>query len=84
MKITAQELSEVGEEEEEEEEEKEAEREKSPIREMITRSKLVEQLRDYQLRSQHKYPALTAFSPKPNITSWYFSLLCPYYFHRTN
>ncbi|KAL5557274.1 hypothetical protein UlMin_039510 [Ulmus minor] len=36
---------------------------------MITRSKLVEQLRDSQIRSQHKYPALIVFSPKPNITS---------------
>ncbi|PSS30822.1 Undecaprenyl-diphosphatase [Actinidia chinensis var. chinensis] len=37
---------------------------------MITRSKLVEQLRDYQIRSQHKCPALTVFSPKPHINSW--------------
>ncbi|KAJ9147089.1 hypothetical protein P3X46_029291 [Hevea brasiliensis] len=37
---------------------------------MITRSKLVEQLRDYQIRSQHKYSALTVFSPKPHISSW--------------
>ncbi|CAK9152419.1 unnamed protein product [Ilex paraguariensis] len=37
---------------------------------MITRSKLVEQLRDYQIRSQHKCPALTIFSPKPVITTW--------------
>ncbi|OAY60728.1 hypothetical protein MANES_01G134700v8 [Manihot esculenta] len=37
---------------------------------MITRSKLVEQLRDYQIRSQHKCSALTVFSPKPHITSW--------------
>ncbi|KAA8547358.1 hypothetical protein F0562_003778 [Nyssa sinensis] len=37
---------------------------------MITRSKLVEQLRDYQIRSQHKCPALTVFSPKPNIATW--------------
>ncbi|GMN29474.1 hypothetical protein TIFTF001_002453 [Ficus carica] len=36
---------------------------------MITRSKLVEQLREYQIRYQHKYRALTVFSPKPNITS---------------
>ncbi|KAF7809735.1 Complement factor I light chain like [Senna tora] len=36
---------------------------------MITRSKLVEQLRDYQIRSQHKYSALTIFSPKPYITT---------------
>ncbi|CAL0331861.1 unnamed protein product [Lupinus luteus] len=34
---------------------------------MITRSKLVEQLRDYQIRSQHKYTALTLFSPKPHL-----------------
>ncbi|KAI3851330.1 hypothetical protein MKX03_023086 [Papaver bracteatum] len=34
---------------------------------MITRSKLVEQLRDYQLRSQHKWAKLTFFSPKPQI-----------------
>ncbi|GMY11539.1 NADH-ubiquinone oxidoreductase chain [Fagus crenata] len=37
---------------------------------MITRSKLVEQLRDYQIRSQHKCHALTIFSPKPHIFSW--------------
>ncbi|KAI4327586.1 hypothetical protein L6164_020026 [Bauhinia variegata] len=37
---------------------------------MITRSKLVEQLRDYQIRSQHKYSALTVFSPKPHINTW--------------
>lgn len=37
---------------------------------MITRSKLVEQLRDYQIRSQHKCPGLIFFSPKPHITSW--------------
>ncbi|KAI5684205.1 hypothetical protein M9H77_05433 [Catharanthus roseus] len=37
---------------------------------MITRSKLVEQLRDYQIRSQHKCPALTVFSPKPFLTTW--------------
>ncbi|KAA8531867.1 hypothetical protein F0562_006416 [Nyssa sinensis] len=37
---------------------------------MITRSKLVEQLRDYQIRSQHKCPALTIFSLKPQITTW--------------
>ncbi|GAV68776.1 hypothetical protein CFOL_v3_12279 [Cephalotus follicularis] len=37
---------------------------------MITRSKLVEQLRDYQIRSQHKCPALTLFSPKPHINTW--------------
>ncbi|KAK3011623.1 hypothetical protein RJ639_011125 [Escallonia herrerae] len=37
---------------------------------MITRSKLVEQLRDYQIRSEHKYTALTIFSPKPNIATW--------------
>ncbi|KAK7836280.1 hypothetical protein CFP56_022776 [Quercus suber] len=44
---------------------------RSPIpREMITRSKLVEQLRDYQIRSQNKCPALTVFSPKPHIASW--------------
>ncbi|GKU94543.1 hypothetical protein SLEP1_g8022 [Rubroshorea leprosula] len=37
---------------------------------MITRSKLVEQLiRDYQIRSQRKCPALIIFSPKPRITS---------------
>lgn len=37
---------------------------------MITRSKLAEQLRDYQIRSQHKCPAaLTVFSPKPAISS---------------
>ncbi|CAA2976266.1 NADH-ubiquinone oxidoreductase chain [Olea europaea subsp. europaea] len=37
---------------------------------MITRSKLVEQLRDNQIRSQHKCLALTVFSPKPAISSW--------------
>ncbi|KDO79529.1 hypothetical protein CISIN_1g041052mg, partial [Citrus sinensis] len=37
--------------------------------EMITRSKLVEQLRDFQIRSQHKCPALTVFSPKPFLSS---------------
>ncbi|KAJ0040399.1 hypothetical protein Pint_28268 [Pistacia integerrima] len=37
---------------------------------MITRSKLVEQLRDYQIRSQHKCPALNFFSPKPLLSSW--------------
>ncbi|KAL7141767.1 hypothetical protein ABFS83_08G075700 [Erythranthe nasuta] len=37
---------------------------------MITRSKLVEQLRDYQIRSQHKCPALTVFSPKPLLSTW--------------
>ncbi|KAG2720035.1 hypothetical protein I3843_02G010900 [Carya illinoinensis] len=37
---------------------------------MITRSKLVEQLRDHQIRSQRKCPALTVFSPKPHFTSW--------------
>ncbi|KAJ4966932.1 hypothetical protein NE237_018781 [Protea cynaroides] len=36
---------------------------------MITRSKLVEQLRDYQIRSQHKWAALIFFSPKPHITN---------------
>ncbi|CAL9049070.1 unnamed protein product [Musa banksii] len=36
---------------------------------MITRSKLVEQLREYQIRSQHKWGALTAFSSKPQITT---------------
>lgn len=40
-----------------------------PIGEMITRSKLVEQLREYQIRSQHKWAALTSFSPKPHITT---------------
>ncbi|CAH9087025.1 unnamed protein product [Cuscuta europaea] len=37
---------------------------------MITQAKLVEQLRDYQIRSQHKCPALTIFSPKPFLTTW--------------
>ncbi|MFQ6636434.1 hypothetical protein Gotur_013508 [Gossypium turneri] len=37
---------------------------------MITRSKLVDQLRGYQIRSQNKCPALILFSPKPHITSW--------------
>ncbi|MED6123021.1 hypothetical protein PIB30_045431 [Stylosanthes scabra] len=31
---------------------------------MITRSKLVEQLRDYQIRSQYSYSPLIFFSPK--------------------
>ncbi|XWS33755.1 hypothetical protein CRYUN_Cryun22dG0110600 [Craigia yunnanensis] len=39
------------------------------FREMITRSKLVKQLRDYQTRSQNKCPALIFFSPTPHITS---------------
>ncbi|XXG81381.1 hypothetical protein AAC387_Pa09g2031 [Persea americana] len=34
---------------------------------MITRSKLVEQLREYQIRSEHKWAALVIFSPKPQI-----------------
>ncbi|KAF6166634.1 hypothetical protein GIB67_005496 [Kingdonia uniflora] len=34
---------------------------------MITRSKLVEQLREYQIRSQHKWAKLLFFSPKPQI-----------------
>ncbi|KAG8384001.1 hypothetical protein BUALT_Bualt04G0072500 [Buddleja alternifolia] len=38
---------------------------------MITRSKLVEQLRDYQIRSQHKCPPLSVFSPKPLLSTWY-------------
>ncbi|KZV19019.1 hypothetical protein F511_08447 [Dorcoceras hygrometricum] len=38
---------------------------------MITRSKLVEQLRDYQIRSQHKCPALTVFSPTPLLSTWF-------------
>ncbi|KAI3462492.1 hypothetical protein Pfo_019155 [Paulownia fortunei] len=37
---------------------------------MITRSKLVEQLRDYQIRSQHKCTALAVFSPKPLFSTW--------------
>ncbi|MBA0628263.1 hypothetical protein Gotri_003809 [Gossypium trilobum] len=41
---------------------------------MITRSKLVEQLRDYQIRSQNTYPALIFFSPKPHIASRYVFL----------
>lgn len=41
----------------------------APVRRMITRAKLVEQLREYQIRSQHKCPALTIFSPKPQIIS---------------
>ncbi|KAK9165553.1 hypothetical protein Scep_000744 [Stephania cephalantha] len=36
---------------------------------MITRSKLVDQLRDYQIRSHHKWAKLTIFSPKPNLTT---------------
>ncbi|KAK2981581.1 hypothetical protein RJ640_011111 [Escallonia rubra] len=42
---------------------------------MITRSKLVEQLRDYQIRSEHKYTALTIFSPKPNIATCLTSVI---------
>ncbi|GER40031.1 sphingoid long-chain base transporter RSB1 [Striga asiatica] len=45
----------------------------SPVRgnnSMITRSKLVEQLRDYQIRSQHRCPALVVFSPKPVLSTW--------------
>ncbi|KAB1998147.1 hypothetical protein ERO13_D12G065100v2 [Gossypium hirsutum] len=41
---------------------------------MITRSKLVDQLRGYQIRSQNKCPALILFSPKPHITSWHYWL----------
>nr|DAD40705.1 TPA_asm: hypothetical protein HUJ06_015028 [Nelumbo nucifera] len=39
---------------------------------MITRSKLVEQLRDYDIRSRQKRNALSIFSPKHQITtrSW--------------
>ncbi|KAM3252398.1 hypothetical protein CQW23_05056 [Capsicum baccatum] len=37
---------------------------------MITRSKLVEQLRDYQIRSQHKCPPLTFFSPNLHLSNW--------------
>nr|DAD21680.1 TPA_asm: hypothetical protein HUJ06_023143 [Nelumbo nucifera] len=40
---------------------------------MITRAKLVEQLRDYNLRSQQKRAALVIFSPKHQITTRYFS-----------
>ncbi|KAJ0981908.1 hypothetical protein J5N97_010163 [Dioscorea zingiberensis] len=36
---------------------------------MITRSKLVEQLRDYQIRSHNKWGALSYFSPKPQIST---------------
>ncbi|XP_020244432.1 uncharacterized protein LOC109822610 [Asparagus officinalis] len=36
---------------------------------MITRSKLVEQLREYQIRSQHKWPIIHKFSPKPQIVT---------------
>lgn len=46
----------------------------APIREMITRSKLVEQLREYQIRSEHKWAALVIFSPKPQIITRYFCL----------
>lgn len=38
---------------------------------MITRSKLVEQLREYQIRSHQKWPIIHSFSPKPQITSRY-------------
>ncbi|KAI0493289.1 uncharacterized protein LOC110114065 [Dendrobium catenatum] len=34
---------------------------------MITRSKLVEELRKYQIGSQSKWAALLIFSPKPQI-----------------
>ncbi|XP_020582330.1 uncharacterized protein LOC110025961 isoform X1 [Phalaenopsis equestris] len=34
---------------------------------MITRSQLVEELREYQIRSQRKWAALLIFSPKPQI-----------------
>lgn len=37
--------------------------------EMITRSNLAEQLRDYQVRSQHKWAPLTFFSSTTQITS---------------
>ncbi|KAK4759040.1 hypothetical protein SAY87_020341 [Trapa incisa] len=37
---------------------------------MITRSKLVEQLRDYQIRSQRRCRALVFFSPKAHLASW--------------
>lgn len=37
--------------------------------EMITRSNLAEQLRDYQIRSQHKWAPLTFFSSTTQITS---------------
>ncbi|KAA3461167.1 Deneddylase UL48 [Gossypium australe] len=46
---------------------------------MITRSKLVDQLRGYQIRSQNKCPALILFSPKPHITSWTDALLAIHY-----
>ncbi|XP_010254868.1 PREDICTED: uncharacterized protein LOC104595707 [Nelumbo nucifera] len=36
---------------------------------MITRSKLVEQLRDYDIRSRQKRNALSIFSPKHQITT---------------
>ncbi|GLJ30338.1 hypothetical protein SUGI_0600220 [Cryptomeria japonica] len=36
---------------------------------MITRSNLAEQLRDYQIRSQHKWASLTFFSATAQITS---------------
>ncbi|OAY57382.1 hypothetical protein MANES_02G093000v8 [Manihot esculenta] len=36
---------------------------------MITRSKLVEKLRDYQIRSKHRCSARIVFSRKPHITS---------------
>ncbi|RZB78690.1 hypothetical protein D0Y65_029187 [Glycine soja] len=34
---------------------------------MITRSKIVEQLRDYQIRHKRNHSALVLFSPKPHI-----------------
>lgn len=43
----------------------------TPAPEMITRSKLVEQLRDYQIRSYHKWGALSFFSPNPQISTRY-------------
>ncbi|XP_057822763.1 uncharacterized protein LOC131035139 isoform X2 [Cryptomeria japonica] len=38
-------------------------------KDMITRSNLAEQLRDYQIRSQHKWASLTFFSATAQITS---------------
>ncbi|KAK3413954.1 hypothetical protein EUGRSUZ_I02454 [Eucalyptus grandis] len=36
---------------------------------MITRSKLVERLRDHQVRSRRRCPGLALFSPKPHIAT---------------
>ncbi|KAK8956637.1 hypothetical protein KSP39_PZI000328 [Platanthera zijinensis] len=46
-------------------------------REMILRSKLAEELRDYQIRSQRKYwVALSFFSAKPQISTRSINIIC--------